>query len=90
MRMVVYGAGAIGSYLGAILSAAGNDVTLVTRGAQLEALAGRGLVLKGKTSGRPDPIKVKAVAPGAEKGPYVVVSVTLKAHQIAPAAEHIA
>ena len=90
MRMVVYGAGAIGSYLGAILSAAGNDVTLVTRGAQLEALAGRGLVLKGKTSGRPDPIKVKAVAPGAEKGPYDVVFVTLKAHQIAPAAEHIA
>ena len=90
MRMLVYGAGAIGSYLGAILSAAGNDVTLVTRGAQLEALASRGLVLKGKLSGRPEPIRVRAVAPGEEQGPYDVVFVTLKAHQIAPAAQHIA
>lgn len=89
MRMVIYGAGAIGSYLGGILTAAGQDVTLVTRGAQLEALANRGLVLKGKRSGRPEPIRVRAVAPGDEKPPYDVVFVTLKAHQIAPAAEHI-
>ena len=90
MRTLIYGAGAIGSYLGGILSAAGNDVTLVTRGAQLEALSTRGLVLKGKRSGRPDPIRVRAVAPGAEEPPYDLVFVTLKAHQIAPAAEHIA
>jgi 2-dehydropantoate 2-reductase len=88
--MLIYGAGAIGSYLGGILSAAGNDVTLVTRGPQLEALSQRGLVLKGKLSGRPDPIRVRAVAPGEEKPPYDVVFVTLKAHQIEPAAEHIA
>jgi 2-dehydropantoate 2-reductase len=90
MRTLIYGAGAIGSYLGGILSAAGNDVTLVTRGAQLEALSTRGLVLKGKRSGRPDPIRVRAVAPGAEQPPYDLVFVTLKAHQIALAAEHIA
>ncbi|MCC7082381.1 MAG: 2-dehydropantoate 2-reductase [Burkholderiales bacterium] len=90
MRMLIYGAGAIGGYLGAILSAAGRDVTLVTRGAQLEALSTRGLVLKGKRSGRPDPIRVHAVAPGAEEPPYDIVFVTLKAHQIAPAAGHIA
>src|SRR5690606_20761478 len=56
----------------------------------LEALATKGLVLKGKLSGRPEAIRVRAVAPGAEKPPYDVVFVTLKAHQIAPAAEHIA
>jgi 2-dehydropantoate 2-reductase len=34
MRILVFGAGAIGGYLGAILSASGADVTLVARGAQ--------------------------------------------------------
>lgn len=90
MRYLVYGAGAIGGFLGGILTAAGKDVTLVTRGAHREALASRGLVLKGKRSGRPDPIRVKAVLPGEEQPPYDVVFVTLKAHQIAPSAEHIA
>jgi 2-dehydropantoate 2-reductase len=90
MRILIYGAGAIGSYLGGILTAAGNDVTLLTRGAQHEALSTRGLVLKGKRSGRPDPIRVRAVRPGEEKPPYDIVFVTLKAHQIAPNAEHIA
>jgi 2-dehydropantoate 2-reductase len=90
MRMLVYGAGAIGSYLGAILTSAGHDVTLLTRGAQHEALSTRGLVLKGKLSGRPEPIRVHAIRPGEEKPPYDIVFVTLKAHQIAPSAEHIA
>jgi 2-dehydropantoate 2-reductase len=90
MRILIYGAGAIGSYLGGILTAAGRDVTLLTRGAQYEALATRGLVLKGKLSGRPEPIKVRAVRPGEEQPPYDIVFVTLKAHQIAPNAEHIA
>ena len=87
MRMLVYGAGAIGSYLGAILTSAGHDVTLLTRGAQHEALSTRGLVLKGKLSGRPEPIRVHAIRPGEEKPPYDIVFVTLKAHQIAPSAE---
>jgi len=90
MRILIYGAGAIGSYLGGILTLAGRDVTLLTRGAQHEALASRGLVLKGKKSGRPEPIKVHAIRPGEEQAPYDIVFVTLKAHQIAPNAEHIA
>ncbi len=89
MKILVYGAGAIGGYLGAILSAAGEDVTLVARGAQYEAMASRGIILEGPKSGRPKPIPVRAVRPGEEKPPYDLVFVTLKAHQLASAAEHV-
>ena len=89
MKILVYGAGAIGGYLGAILTAAGEDVTLVARGAQYEALSTRGIRLEGPKSGRPEPIKVKVCKPGEEKGPYDTVFVTLKSQQIAEAAQHI-
>lgn len=89
MKILVYGAGAIGGYLGAVLAAAGEDVTLVARGAQYDALSSRGIILEGPKSGRPDPVKVRAVRPGEEKPPYDLVFVTLKSHQLAPAAQHI-
>ncbi|HEX6683330.1 MAG TPA: 2-dehydropantoate 2-reductase N-terminal domain-containing protein [Candidatus Limnocylindrales bacterium] len=45
MRFVVYGAGAIGGSLGALLSAAGEEVVLIARGAHLEAMRDKGLRL---------------------------------------------
>lgn len=89
MKVLVYGAGAIGGYLGAILTAAGEDVTLVARGVQYEALAARGIMLEGPRSGRPDPVRVRVCKPGEEKGPYDVIFVTLKSHQLAAAAQHL-
>jgi len=89
MKILVYGAGAIGGYLGAILTAAGEDVTLVARGAQYDALSSRGILLEGPRSGRPDPVKVRVCRPGEEKGPYDTVFVTLKSQQITGAAQHL-
>ena len=43
MRFTVLGAGATGGFLGACLARAGFDVTLVARGAHLEAMRSRGL-----------------------------------------------
>ena len=43
MRLVIYGAGAIGGVLGARLVQHGSDVTFVARGANYDALATRGL-----------------------------------------------
>ena len=43
MRVVIYGAGAIGGVLGARLVQHGSDVTFVARGANYDALATRGL-----------------------------------------------
>lgn len=46
MKIVVFGAGGIGGFLGARLSRAGHDVTLVCRGAHLEAIRRDGLRIR--------------------------------------------
>ena len=45
MRFAVVGAGAIGGFLGARLALAGEDVTFVARGANLEAIRRNGFRL---------------------------------------------
>ena len=90
MRILIFGAGAIGGYLGGVLTAAGADVTLVARGAQYEALSSKGLILEGARIGRLGPISVRVCRPGEETGAYDLVFVGLKAHQIAENAAHLA
>ena len=46
MKFTVFGAGAIGAYLGGKLSLAGNDVTLIARGPHLAAMQQNGLIIK--------------------------------------------
>ena len=43
MKICIYGAGAIGGYLGVQLARAGADVSLVARGAHLAAMRESGL-----------------------------------------------
>jgi ketopantoate reductase len=45
MKLAVYGAGAIGSYLAAALTRAGADVTVIARGPQLDAIRKNGITL---------------------------------------------
>ncbi len=45
MKICIYGAGAIGSYLGAELALSGYQVTLIARGPHLEAMRASGLTL---------------------------------------------
>ncbi len=45
MKLLVYGAGAVGRYLGGMLSQAGNDVTLVVRPEGVAALQAEGLTI---------------------------------------------
>ena len=90
MKILVYGVGAIGGFIGGILAAAGKDVTLVARGATYEALSGRGLVLEGPKSGRPEPIRAKVCRPEEAKPPYDLIFAGMKSHQLAGAAAHMA
>lgn len=46
MRFIVYGAGAIGGTIGGRLHQSGHDVVLICRGAHLEAIQHRGLLLQ--------------------------------------------
>ena len=85
MRSLIYGAGAIGSYLGGQLAAAGADVTLLARGAQHEALSGEGLTISWP-GGRQQHVKVNTCRPGEAQGRFDIVFVTLKSMQIAAVA----
>lgn len=47
MRFAVVGAGAIGAFVGALLAKAGEDVTLIARGAHLQAMREHGVRVRG-------------------------------------------
>ena len=88
MKICVYGAGAIGGYLGAGLALSGADVTLIARGPHLAAMKKDGLrVIAG---GETRVARVRAVEDAAEAGPQDYVVVTLKAHSAPPAADGFA
>jgi len=88
MRILIYGAGAIGSDLGALLTASGEDVTLLARGAQLAALQSAGVTIERK--GQPtQQVPVRAAAADACAGPYDLIFVTLKSTQLEAAAADI-
>ncbi|WP_182442362.1 2-dehydropantoate 2-reductase [Cereibacter sphaeroides] len=80
MRICIFGAGAIGGYMGAKLAAAGADVSLVARGPHLAAMQARGLTLIEEGGTRTVP--VRAASDPAALGPQDYVIVTLKAHSV--------
>ena len=80
MRICIYGAGAIGGYVGAQLALAGADVSLVARGPHLKAMRENGLRLR--IAGEEKVARVNATNDPAELGPQDCVFVALKAHSI--------
>jgi len=78
VRICVYGAGAIGGYLGAQLALAGEDVTLIARGRHLEAMRGNGVRLL--IEGEERVAHPRCTSDPAEAGEQDYVFVTLKAH----------
>lgn len=88
MKVAIFGAGAIGGYLGAEFARAGIDVSLVARGAHLEAMRRRGLVLRIAGEERTTP--VRATGDPRELGPQDYVIIALKAHSIPAALDAIA
>lgn len=84
MKLCVFGAGAIGGYLGAMLARGGVDVSLVARGPHLAAIKARGLTLH--SEGQTHVVKLQASDNPADLGPQDFVVVGLKAHQLPAAA----
>ncbi len=77
-RVLVFGAGAIGQWLGAALAQAGEEVTLVTRAASCKAINERGLRCGLKT------VRLKAFEE-PPPGSYDLVLLTVKTFDIADA-----
>jgi len=90
MKYCVVGAGSIGGFVGAKLALAGEDVTLVARGANLQAIRAQGMRVIMADGADHIARNVRAAATPAEAGPQDVVILGLKAHQVAPVARDIA
>ena len=78
MRICIYGAGAIGGYLGVQLALAGEDVTLIARGPHLEAMQKNGIKLL--IDGEERVAHPLCTSDPVEAGEQDHVIVTLKAH----------
>lgn len=78
MKIAVMGAGAMGSWIGALLSNAGHDVTLIGRDPHMGVVAGKGLEVSGRTT---LDVHLKAVTrPSMADVPDVLI-LAVKAHQ---------
>jgi 2-dehydropantoate 2-reductase len=80
MKVCIYGAGAIGGYLGVQLSQAGADVSLVARGAHLAAMKANGLRLLIGDEERV--VHPRCTDNPADLGPQDFIIICLKAHSI--------
>lgn len=88
MKICIFGAGAIGGYLGAKLAAHGTDVSLVARGPHLDAMRTNGLRLieeTGETN-----VTVNASSDPQDLGEQDYLVITLKAHSVPPMVEKMA
>ena len=88
MKVCIFGAGAIGGYMGVKLAKAGADVSLVARGPHLAAMQEKGLTLieEGETTTVPVTASDDPTALGVQD--YVIV--TLKAHSVPPVVSKMA
>ena len=88
MKVCIFGAGAIGGYMGVKLAKAGADVSLVARGPHLVAMQEKGLTLieEGETT----TVHVTASDDPAALGVQDYVIVTLKAHSVPPVVSKMA
>jgi len=88
MKICVYGAGAVGGLMAVWLSRSGHDVSLVARGAQLEAIRRDGLRVRSKSG--TESFRIKADADPAKLGAQDYVLVTVKAQSLTDVAANIA
>src|SRR5271163_3682479 len=89
MTICIVGAGAIGGSIAARLAAnTGHVVSVLARGAQLDAIRRSGLTLI--TRDRRITVPVRASSDPAELGPHDIVVVALKAYSLAAVAPGLA
>lgn len=90
MKIAVIGAGAIGGLVGARLAAAGEEVTFLVRGSNLQAVHHRGIQLIGDDGQARTVRNVAATDSYEQAGPQDIVVLALKAHQVEAVARDVA
>jgi len=89
MKIAIIGAGAIGGLVGAKLALAGEDVTFIVRGANLEAIGRNGIKLVSAEGEEQVARNVKATDRYDEAGPQDIVVLAMKAHQVEAVANDV-
>lgn len=82
MKVTIVGAGAIGAYVGVRLAIAGNEVTFIARGANLEAIRAHGVRLKAADGSEEVATNVRVTADYSQVGAQDLVILAIKAHQV--------
>jgi len=89
VKITVIGAGAIGGYVGAKLALAGEDVTFIVRGLNLETIRSQGIKLLMSDGSEHVATNVRATDNYAAVGPQELVILGMKAHQVAAVAHDV-
>jgi 2-dehydropantoate 2-reductase len=89
VKIAIIGVGAIGGYVGIRLALAGEDVTFIARGANLEALRSRGIRLLTADGSEQSVPKVTATDDYAAAGAQDLVILAMKAHQVEAVAPEV-
>lgn len=87
MKILIYGAGVIGSLYGALLAEAGNDVSVYARGRRLESLTEDGLRYKYRGRIRTAPVKVLAKTEPEDRFDFIFL--TVRENQLHTALEEL-
>lgn len=87
MKICVFGAGAIGGYIGARLAVAGEDVTLIARGPHLAAMRKNGLKLI--SGGKTEVVHPRCTDDAREAGAQDFVVLSVKAHGLPAIADAV-
>lgn len=89
MKIAIIGAGAIGGYVGVKLALAGEDVTFIVRGANLEAITKNGMKLIMDDGVEHVAKNVKATNNYDEAGHQDIIVLAMKAHQLEAIADDL-
>ena len=87
MRILIFGAGVIGSLYGTLLAEAGYDVSIYARGRRLESLTQDGLLYKSRGKIRKAPIRVLSKL--EEEDCYDLILLTVRENQLHAALEEL-
>ncbi|MGE3271817.1 MAG: 2-dehydropantoate 2-reductase [Chloroflexota bacterium] len=85
MKLCIFGAGAMGGWIGGLLARQGVDVTLIARGPHLAAMRERGLTIR--MNGEEFVTHPRLAETAEEAGVQDYVFISLKAHSVPPVAK---
>jgi len=87
LKVCVFGAGAVGGYFGVRLAQSSAQVSVVARGASLEAIQNRGWILE--SEGQRLTSKVKAVSDPTQLGLQDILIIAVKSHDLESAVDKV-